>query len=717
MDLQEFLSRLDGVKQTGDNQYAAKCPSHDDNRQSLSVGLGDKGILVHCHANCDTADQVLPAMGLSISDLHLNGSKASPSPEELYDYSDEAGQLLYQVVRRVKKGEKSFLQRTPGKGRGWVYKLNGVRRVPFRLPKVLEAVQAGETIFIPEGEKDVLTLERHGFVATCNSGGAGMWLPEFAAYLKGAEVVVLPDNDKPGHDHGHDVAASLLGVAASVRVVNLPVPEKGDVTDWFFAGGTADELAIMVQQAPEYSPGNQAEDRSRPSRAYRQTDLGNAERLVDEHGDDLRYCHPWKSWLAWSGHRWEQDATGEANRRAYEMVRGMQKEAAAIEEDARRSAALKWAVSSQSASKLRAMISLAESLDGVPVLPEALDSNEWLLNVLNGTLDLKTGRLLPHNKQQLITKLAPVPYTPEARCPGWLKFLKEVFADNTEVVDYIQRSIGYSVTGSTREQCIFIPYGSGANGKGTMFETLKHLLGDYGQAMRPDLLMAKRYSGGASEGEAALRGARFVATSETGSGQRFDEALVKRLTGSDTIRARFLHANEFEFVPTHKIWLATNHKPTIEGTDHAIWRRIHLIPFTVTFEGKNEDKSLPEKLRKELPGILNWVLEGCLEWQRGGLRPPPAIVEATSQYRSEMDALAGFLDEHCETGIKEMSAQATELYFKYVNWCERSGEDSKSQRKFGMLLTERGFGKEKRRDGIWYLGIGLKAHEKDQNDD
>lgn len=444
----------------------------------------------------------------------------------------------------------------------------------------------------------------------------------------------------------------------------------------------------------------------KPIGEFKMTDLGNAERLAHVHGDDVMFCHPWESWMEWTGQRWAEDKSGAVPRRSYEMVRRMQADAVKVEDDAQRSAALKWATSSQSGSRLRSMLTLAQNM--IPVMPEQFDDAKWLLNVENGTIDLRTGRARPHDRADMITKLAPVVYDPAATAPRWKQLLSEVFGGDEDLAAFFQRAVGYSLTGDTREQCIVIAYGHGANGKGTTFGAIQQILGGYAQSMRPDLLMAKRHSGGASEGEAALRGARFVVTSETSSGQRFDEALVKRLTGSDTIRARFLHANEFEFEPTHKIWLATNHKPAIEGTDHAIWRRIHLLPFTVTFSGESEDKTLSEKLKSELPGILNWALAGCLEWQRNGLQPPAAVTDATSQYRSEMDILAGFLSECCDT-MSEMSVKADRLYQAYDAWCTRSGEKPDTRTKFGMQVKERGVEKIRKADGYHYKGLGLKG--------
>lgn len=440
---------------------------------------------------------------------------------------------------------------------------------------------------------------------------------------------------------------------------------------------------------------------------FQNTDLGNAERLAYEYGDDLLYCHVWGSWLAYTGARYETDATGYVDRCAYELVRTMQEEAVSIKDDDARSSAMKHARASQSASKLRNMVSILENL--VPVVPDDLDADNYLFNAANCTIDLRTGEPRPHRQTDLITKLAPVKYDAMATCPRWEQHLREVFDGDEEIIEYLHRNIGYSMTGDVSEQIITILYGSGANGKGVTTNTVMHVLGDYAQSTRPELLLHKPVSNGPSPGEAALKGARFVSTSESGSGQKFDEATVKRLTGGDRIRARFNRQDEFEFDPTHKLWFATNHKPKIEGTDYAIWRRIHLIPFTVTFTEEKRDKDLEKKLRAEASGILNWMIQGCLKWQRDGLKPPEAVQEATNEYKSEMDVLAGFLDERCETEIAQMEVKASRLYQEYRKWCEQTGEFAETQTNFGLRLAERGFDKNRKSDGNWYRGIGIRG--------
>jgi putative DNA primase/helicase len=448
---------------------------------------------------------------------------------------------------------------------------------------------------------------------------------------------------------------------------------------------------------------------------WKRNDMGNGERLVATHGRDLRFCRAWDDWLAWDGTRWRPGAEGEAMRRAKATVRRIWQDVADVGGDGGVKLA-KWARASGNVSRLRAMLATASSEPGIEVEPSALDADPWTLNAANGTVDLRTGELRPHRREDLCTKRVPVPYHEAAEAPRWRQFLREVFEGDAERVAFVQRAAGYALTGSTREQALFILYGTGANGKSVFLETLAHVLGDYAQSARAELLMQRRQSGGPSEAEAALHGARLVTTSETNAGGRFDEATVKRLTGSDTIRARRLYQQEFEFEPTHKIWFATNHRPEITGTDYAIWRRLHLIPFGRRFGPDERDEGLTAVLRHEAPGVLRWAVEGCLAWQREGLNPPEAVTDATATYRAEMDVVGAFLDECCVTDRAEASVQSTELYDRYRSWCERTGETAQSHRTFGESMTERGFEKKRRSAGYFYLGIGIRSRRGEEGE-
>ena len=371
------------------------------------------------------------------------------------------------------------------------------------------------------------------------------------------------------------------------------------------------------------------------------TDLGNAKRLVKLFRKVLRYVPEFRKWICWNGQCWVLDHDGEVQRFAKETVELIFAEAKTVDDAGNTDLSKKLrehALKSQSAGRLSAMVKVAKSEPGTPIPSSQLDAEPMLLGVQNGVLDLKTGQMGKAEPGQYITKLANAAYDPSATCPVWLAFLDQIMDGNKALLQLIQRAIGYSLTGYATEQCLLILYGVGSNGKSTFLNTIRELLGAYAVQSPASALMVKSGSGVPND-IARLRGARFVATSEVEEGQRFGEALVKQLTGGDTITARFLFAEYFEFVPTFTIWLAANHKPVIKGDDHAMWRRIRLIPFSVTISDDKQDKELPNKLRQEFSGILNWAIAGCLQWQAQGLNPPQDVMEATHEYQAEMDVL------------------------------------------------------------------------------
>jgi putative DNA primase/helicase len=462
----------------------------------------------------------------------------------------------------------------------------------------------------------------------------------------------------------------------------------------------AEEVAKIASSVARYEPADDVVSISvnghgaaRPPAGYNLTDLGNAERFVRDHGENVRYCYPWGKWLVWTGSRWQRDEVGRVHKLAKETVRSIYREASNAEEEDRRKAVAKHAAASESEARIRAMLELSKS--EVPISPHELDADPWLFNAPNGTVDLRSGKLRGHRHEDLLTKMAGTEYRPDADAPEWASFLERVLPGD-ELRAFVQRAAGYSATGDTSEQCMFIDHGSGANGKSTFQEALASALGDYAMRAPTEMLMAKR-TGGVPNDVARLKGARFVAASETEEGRRLAESLVKDLTGQDTISARFMRAEWFDFQPTHKLWLSTNHKPEIRGTDPAIWRRIRLVPWSVAIPPAEQDRKLLEKLRGELPGVLAWIVRGCIEWQREGLKAPDDVRRATVAYRTEMDMLGAFLQECCIVH-PDSNVAAKDLYAAYKLWCQENGERTETQRRFGARLTERG-GFERYRGG------------------
>lgn len=434
----------------------------------------------------------------------------------------------------------------------------------------------------------------------------------------------------------------------------------------------------------------------------RYTDVGNARVLVGLFGSRVRYVGAWGSWLVWDGRRWRRDTKGEVYELAKQVAVQLWTDADRVEREERKKA-VRHALLSESANRITAMVKLSATDPLIAVDPDELDADPWLLNVLNGTLDLRSGRLSAHEPRDLITKLAGVAYEPDAAAPIWSAFLERVLPDE-DVRTFNQRWFGYSLTGSVSEQKVRFDIGAGANGKSTLVAAVATVMGDYARQAAPDLLMRRRDDPHPT-GLADLHGARLVLATETAQGRSLDDALVKRLTGGDRVKARHMHKDFFEFQPSHKFIVATNHRPTITGTDHAIWRRIRLVPYTVTIPDEEQDRHLDGKLAAEGPGILLWALRGCLAWQSEGLTEPYAITSATADYRAEMDVLAGFISDCCLLDASR-STKSSDLYAKYQAWAAQTGEEAINQRALGLALKDKGL-ESYRSDGKRWRGIGL----------
>ena len=316
---------------------------------------------------------------------------------------------------------------------------------------------------------------------------------------------------------------------------------------------------------------------------------------------------------------------------------------------------------------------LAGTDEKISVLPDVFDINKILLNVENGTLDLRTGELREHRKDDLITKIAPVVYDKTAKCPKWDRFFCQIMQGDVDMMNFLKMAVGVSLTGMVQEQLFFILYGLGMNGKSTFLDVIMHLLGDYGLSTPVDTFLTKRNDQIPND-VARLKGARFVSAIETPEGRRLNESLIKAITGGDTITARFLHAEFFDFRPEFKLWIGTNHKPVVKDSSFAMWRRVRLVPFNFAVSEDEKNPNLKAELIEELPGILNWALDGCMAWQiKGSLETPTPVKEATEAYKSDMDIVNAFLSECC---VFEPTAKlkAKVLYETYKNWCDENGE-------------------------------------------
>lgn len=440
------------------------------------------------------------------------------------------------------------------------------------------------------------------------------------------------------------------------------------------------------------------------------TDLGNCRRFVSDWRHQVRYVAPWRAWVVYDGTRWVRDEIGLAVELAKKTVQGIYREATYAETADERKDLSKHAARSEAAARIAAMLSLAQSEPGIPAAADDFDADPWLLNVANGTIDLRTGELRPHRASDAISKRLDVAFDPDATCPRWLAFLAEIMAGKADLVTFLQRAVGYALTGLTREQVFFVLHGTGSNGKSVLLKVLGAMLGDYASMASMDTFMQKERET-ISNDIARLHGVRFVSATESEQQRSLAEALIKSLTGGDKIVARFLHREFFEFSPRFKIFLATNYLPRIRGSEHAIWRRIRLLPFTVEIPDAQQDKDLPIKLAEEYPGILAWAVEGCRLWQTEGLGLPDDVKVAIESYRSSMDVVGGFIAERCELG-PTLTVTSSSIYEAYKGWAQRTGERVMSQKALGMALRERGFEDDRNYQlGRFWTGLGLRSED------
>ncbi len=436
------------------------------------------------------------------------------------------------------------------------------------------------------------------------------------------------------------------------------------------------------------------------------SDFFNAAMMIDDWGRDIRFCSPWKKWLIWDDCRWKVDELRVIWDMGKLSIESMVEKAPLMTSTDEALALMAHARRSSTARKVDAMLTTASADRRVRVSPDDLDRDLFLFNCANGIIDLTTGRLEKHSRGLMITKASPVPFESEAVCPHWKKFLKDIFDNNRELIRFVQKFLGCSLTGDMSCQSMFILYGTGANGKSTFINVINRIMGDYAATTPTETFMQKKGEQ-ATNDIARLKGARFVTATESDEHGRLAESVIKRLTGNDVISARFLYGEYFQFVPTFKIVMATNHKPRVGGMDHAIWRRIKLIPFVKTFPVEKQDRKLSEKLEAELPGILAWMVEGCLRWQKEGLGSTDAIDEATDEYRNQMSDVQMFLADCCLVNEEEM-VQSSVLYGEYVSWCEKNHERPKSNRNFSMMLSEAGQDKVRLSAGVFWIGLKLR---------
>lgn len=452
------------------------------------------------------------------------------------------------------------------------------------------------------------------------------------------------------------------------------------------------------------------------SKLYDMTDTGNAHRLYDKFGHIIRYSYNRRKWLFWDGKTWVIDESGEIKKLADKVCDDLKREAFAEQDDELQEKALRFARKTASSAGKEAMIKECQHLEHIPVAPEQFDSYTDFLNCQNGIVNLRNGELIPHDGSFMMSKICNTTYDTEKKTPKlWMSFLDDITAGDKDLQRYIQKSVGYSISGSNREQCAYFLYGLGNNGKSTFLDTISDMLGSYAANAQPDTIMIQSRlgssGGGANSDIARLKSTRFVTCEEPTEGVRLNEGLLKQLTGGSKVTCRFLYGDEFEYTPEFKIWVATNHKPTIRGTDIGIWRRIKLIPFEVNIPKEKVDKLLKYKLRREFPQILAWAVDGCIMWQKEGLEDPDSVKSAVKDYKQEMDLVGGFLEQCVIIDYDPKNkVMASELFSVYSKWAEQNNEWKMTSKRFFIEVAKKLPEKGRNSKGIFYTNIKLSDY-------
>lgn len=687
------LQHFNIVRRYG-NKSQCTCPAHSDKQASLTITQGNKGTLFHCHAGC-SLDDILSAAGLDLKDtfydVRQNKSnwktyiekREGKKIEGIYPYVSLNGSYAFHKIRL--EGKKILYGRIENNRFSYGLPRNKPRKSYRAIYGDLKAIQKAITedraIYITEGEKDTITMVKQGYVSF-TYGSCADWQKEFAELVKGADVVILADNDVPGIQVAKCILSDVMGIAKTARII-VPMPDipKADITDYFEAGHSKEEFEQLLKQeiplqenkAGRFQTLVNILKRLNAIDVYETNDKGYGALFADVFKSKHRYNPSRKDFMQYDGKRWIDDTEGLAAR-----------------SDAKKlsDALLMYASTQGSSDYLKAVTSLCnirnrnnmltDSKDIYYFGNEDLDKNDYMLNVQNGTLDLSSEKIIfqNHDPDMLLSKICNVNYNPAANCKEWKKFLSEIMQGDMDKIKYLQKLCGISLTGNTQEETCFILYGSTTrNGKSTFCETIIHLLGDYALTMKPESLAVKQNADSrqANGDIARLAGCRFCNASEPPKRMLFDTALLKSLLGRDSITARHLHQREFSFIPKFKLVINTNYLPLI--TDDTVFTsgRINVISFDRHFTPEEQDKHLKDKLRnsEELSGILNWCIEGLQLYRKEGLKPPVAVQNATEAYRTDSDKIGNFIKECLTKTGKNSSVKI--IYEAYTKWCSDNG--------------------------------------------
>jgi putative DNA primase/helicase len=719
------------------SQWMCRCPAHADQAPSLSVAAGQRGIVLRCFAGCD-AGQIADAIGLTMrqlfygtptdsepvryeSALHELAARRGWTPEALLALgaTAENGDVIFTM--RNSKGQ--VVGRKRRRANGMSYMVNG-REVKSLTEAGAKSgimarwpIPAEGTVLVVEGEADAASALSTGWTAVV--GTPGVELGAIAAralqrVLSNRSVVLVPDPGEPGRAWLKRLGSLLANAQARIRYV--PSDDKHDLDDRLqraedpaaYLVGLVGAALAWTESAP--SPPEGVRNSDRPEwRQFPRTDLGNGELLAYLHGAELRFDHRRGVWLCWAGHWWQVDADRYVQRLMSVVLRQRYHKALDLDTEQREGEA-KWALRSEARGRIEAALFLAQAIEPIADDGEDWDANPDLLGVLNGVLDLTDGTLREGHPEDRISVHLPWPFDSEAKCPRWERFIGEIFAGKPELPPFVQRSIGYSLTGSTKEQCFYVLYGTGQNGKGCFLETLRHVFGEL--SFDPGFSAFEQAGLYAHpEQVAELAGKRFVTASETAERSRLNEARLKALSHGDTTSAAFKYARRFQFTPQAKVWLSVNSKPKVADDSRGFWRSVKLIPFDQVFEGATDDKNLTPALKAEAVGILRWAVDGLRAWRAEGLGTPECVQAATDIYEDESNPLTDWLEDRTEI-IPDMVMANSVLYSDYTDWAEKEGlrdRECLSVRSFGRYLTRLGFEKVRTAERRGYRGLRLRG--------
>lgn len=716
--LQTILSRLKGVKKVGPNTYRAYSPLRDEKEPSLYITAKPDGTILMCdHGGGDTK-AILAAIGLTMRILFPDGGSSGSEPKgsdperkvaAIYKYLDKNGEL---VAEKVRYKNKTFFWRS--KKPDGSYDYHKPKNVPLYNGTVLEKAEA---VFLVEGEKDVDTLTKYGLPAVSLPNGAH-WENEYVAYFSDKVIIILPDNDDTGRDYAKAALKALKPTNYNTGIMQLnnlwpEIPEKGDVSDYIAAKGeeavvklketldvvtrnrklapavsavptaqcSAAAVTVVATSAPlmlkthidYYIVIKKFNPHSNPK--YSTTDNGSGRLFSDIVRGQARYVASRKSWFIYDGARWTPD---EGDMATMEMCKAigdaLTHYAFAIQDENERKQYLKYTLRWMTRNYRKTILDDAASVYNIGM--GEFDADVNLLNCKNGTLDLKTMQFRSHNPDDKITKIADVVYDPNARCPRFEQFLIEVMSGDADKSAFLQKALGYALSGDSQYECMFILYGATTrNGKSTLMESILRVFGDYGLTVAPETIAAKqRNSSGPSEDLARLAGRRLANISEPSRGMRLNAAQVKSMTGNDSINARFLHCNSFDFRPQFKLYINTNYLPSVDDMSLFSSNRVRVIPFDRHFEPQEQDPNLKHLFAEEeaKSAILNWLIAGWQLLQKEGLDSPAAVVEATKEYSRDSNKIALFAEEKLIED-KTGEARTAAVYERYKEWCDVNG--------------------------------------------